>query len=119
MSQCDALRNGMMPGSSLCTSAPSDRKSNAPFFLMFKPVLTTTLLVPAPSRSRLCFHFVVAQNLLPESLRLQNDFDRFPHRAAAADSLRHVMRDRFDLGPRVGRRDGEADPPHHDHVGEV
>jgi hypothetical protein len=39
MSQCEALRNGMMPGSRRWTSAPRDRKSNAPDLGMFRPVL--------------------------------------------------------------------------------
>src|SRR5204863_8923254 len=37
-SQCVALRNGTMPGSNRCTSAPSDTKSSAPFLGIFKPV---------------------------------------------------------------------------------
>ncbi len=34
---CVALRNGTMPGSSLCTSAPSERKSNSALSNIFNP----------------------------------------------------------------------------------
>src|SRR5580692_9797197 len=39
MWHCDALRNGTMPGSSRCTSAPSERKSRSPSLRIFKPLM--------------------------------------------------------------------------------
>src|ERR1039458_7678954 len=57
-----ALRNGMIPGSRRCTSAPSDRKSSAPSLRIFSPVLIDLFLQT---------NLVMFQNPVPLALRFQ------------------------------------------------
>src|SRR5579864_3422596 len=83
ISQCVALRKGMMPGSRRWTSAPSETKSNAPSDLMLSMIFS--------------FNFVVFENFFPAVLRLQDELDHFAHRALAAGGLGDVVGDPHHL----------------------
>src|ERR1017187_24514 len=70
-----ALRNGIIPGSRRCTSAPSDRKSSAPSLRIFRPVLIDSFLQT---------NLVMFQNCVPLALRFEDEFHDFADRSLPA-----------------------------------
>src|SRR5450759_4268873 len=99
-----ALRNGMIPGSRRCTSAPSDRKSSAPSLRIFRPVLIDSFLQT---------NLVMFQNPVPLALRFQQQFHHFPNCSLTTGRLRDVVRDRKQLRTGVGGGDRETYASHH------
>src|ERR1035441_4848834 len=79
-----ALRNGMIPGSRRCTSAPSDRKSSAPSLRIFRPVLIDLFLQT---------NLVMFQNPVPLALRFQQQLHHFPDCSLSAWRLRDIRVD--------------------------
>ena len=105
-----ALRNGMIPGSSRCTSAPSDRKSSAPSLRIFRPVLIDSFL---QTRSRSASEFRPTCPALSAAVPpLRAPLPVRP--APASRSARSAS-----LGPRVGGGNRQAHPAHHHDVGEI